>query len=275
MLDGKRLNLFEKLAYKILGLTDIENRTLRGAVEQFARSVQPGAKVLDAAAGLKPYQQYFAHCEYESCDFANCQEFYGNLDDGHRENLAARHTYVCPIDSIPVPDYSYDVVLCTQVLEHVPYPAAALRELHRVLRDSGRLFVTVPQGFGIHGEPYNFFYFTKYGLELILKDAGFEVLTVRERGGYFYYLYDRLANAIPRIVVDYKKHMSFMILVLSPIHIFLAYLLGPALLLLEPLDREKRFTLGYTSTALKKSGTSKSDQAPNTQAMRGEPVGRP
>lgn len=260
MLEGKRLNLFEKLAYKILSLTDIENRTLRESVRRFAQSVPPNAKVLDAAAGLKPYQTYFAHCDYESCDFPNCQDFYGNLDDGRRDNLAGRHTYICPIESIPVADGSYDAVLCTQVLEHVPHPLAALKELHRVLKDSGRLFVTVPQGYGVHGEPYNFFYFTKYGLELILTEAEFEVLNITERGGYFYYLYDRLANAIPRIVVGYKKHMSVMILALSPVHVFLAYLLGPALLLLEPLDREKRFTLGYTSTALKRSVTSISNQ---------------
>lgn len=275
MLDGKRLNPFEKLAYKLLSLTDIENRTLRAAVSKFAQSVPAKAKVLDVAAGLKPYQQYFSHCNYESCDFAEVQEFYGNLDDGRRDNLAGRHTYVCPIDRIPVPDGKYDAVLCTQVLEHVPYPAAALTEIHRVLADSGRLFVTVPQGFGIHGEPYNFFYFTKYGLELILKDAGFEVVNISERGGYFYYLYDRLANAIPRIVVGYKKHMSLMILALSPIHIFLAYLLGPALLLLEPLDKEKRFTMGYSSTALKHS--SGFDSSPNqiqTNSSEVIPAGR-
>ena len=166
--------------------------------------------------------------------------------------MAARHTYVCPIDDIPVEDGTYDFILCSQVLEHVPYPLAAVKELHRVLKSSGQLFVTVPQGYGIHGEPYNFFYFTRYGLELVLKDAGFEVIKVEERGGYFYYLYDRLANAIPRIVVGYKSRMSIMMLLLSPIHIFLAYLLGPALLLLEPLDKEKRFTMGYVSLARKK-----------------------
>jgi hypothetical protein len=42
-----------------------------------------------------------------------------------------------------------------------------------------------------------------------------------------------------------------MMLALSPVHIILAYILGPALLLLEPLDRERRFTMGYVSTALK------------------------
>lgn len=251
MLAGRKLNLLEKLAYRILSLTDIENKTLKQAVRQFAQTVPPTAKVLDVAAGLKPYQQFFEHCDYESSDFADCQEFYSNLDDGRRYDLASTHTYVCPIDSIPVPDNAFDAIICTQVLEHVPYPLVALKELHRVLRKSGQLLVTVPQGYGIHGEPYNFFYFTKYGLDLVLRDAGFEVLSVRERGGYFYYLYDRMSNAIPRIVVGHKKRMTLMMLLLSPVHILLAYVLGPALLLLEPLDREKRFTLGYVSIARK------------------------
>jgi SAM-dependent methyltransferase len=251
MLSGKKLNPLEKLAYHLLGLTDIENITLRNAVKAFAQSVPPGAKILDAGAGLKPYESLFDHCQYESCDFADCDEFYSNLDDGRRDNLVGRHTYVCPLDQIPVSDNSFDFIICTQVLEHVPYPSAVLKELYRVLKPMGKLFVTVPQGYGIHGEPYNFFYFTKYGLELVLREAEFEVLDIRERGGYFYYLFDRLANAIPRIVVGYKEKMFLMMMILSPIHIFLAYLFSPMLLLLEPLDREKRFTMGYVSTARK------------------------
>jgi len=251
MARGKKLNFIERLAYRLLRLTDIENITLRNAVRQFAETVPARAKLLDAGAGLKPYESLFGHCQYESCDFAECEEFYGNLDDGRRDDIAARHTYICTLEQIPVADDTYDIVICTEVLEHVPSPAAVLRELHRVLKPSGKLLITVPQGYGIHGEPYNFFYFTRYGLELVLKEAGFNVMMIRERGGYFYFLYDRLANAIPRIVVGYKHRMSLMMLLLSPIHIALAYLLGPALLLLEPLDREKRFTMGYVSVAQK------------------------
>jgi SAM-dependent methyltransferase len=251
MLEGKRLNLLERVAYRLLNLTDIENRTLRKAVKHFSESISSGSKILDAGAGLKPYQVFFQHCDYESCDFGSIGEFHGNIDDGNRDNLASRHTFICPIDHIPVADNTYDFVLCSQVLEHVPYPLAVVKELYRILKPAGQLLATVPQGYGIHGEPYNFFYFTKYGLDLVLRDAGFEVLKIEERGGYFYYLYDRLANAIPRIVVGYKDKMTLMMLALSPIHIFLAYILGPALLLLEPLDREKRFTMGYVSLSRK------------------------
>jgi ubiquinone/menaquinone biosynthesis C-methylase UbiE len=43
---------------------------------------------------------------------------------------------------LPFPDRSFDLVVCTEVLEHVEDPAGALRELRRVSR--GRLLVTVP-----------------------------------------------------------------------------------------------------------------------------------
>jgi SAM-dependent methyltransferase len=250
MLHGRKLNFFEKLSYRILSFNDIDNITLRRSIKAFAESIPAGAKVLDAGAGLKPYQTLFSHCEYESCDFAECEAFFSNLDDGTRDDLRSRHTYICPIDAIPVADDTYDFVLCSQVLEHVPYPQSVAKELYRILKPNGQLLVTVPQGYGIHGEPYNFFYFTRYGIDLILTEARFEVIRTEERGGYFRYLYDRLANAIPRIVVGYKK-MSLMMLILSPIHILLAYVFGPALLLLEPLDKEKRFTLGYISLATK------------------------
>ena len=56
-----------------------------------------------------------------------------NLEDGTRENIGGRHTYVCPIEKIPVADETFDFVLCTQVLEHVPDPLAAAIEMRRVL----------------------------------------------------------------------------------------------------------------------------------------------
>src|SRR5437762_2659378 len=45
-------------------------------------------------------------------------------------------------DAIPAPDAAFDCVLCTQVLQYVPDPAAAIREMRRVLRPGGVIFLS-------------------------------------------------------------------------------------------------------------------------------------
>ena len=48
------------------------------------------------------------------------------------------------IEAMPFTDGSFGTVLCTEVLEHVPDPAAAIREFRRVLRPGGVLIGSVP-----------------------------------------------------------------------------------------------------------------------------------
>lgn len=48
------------------------------------------------------------------------------------------------VTDMPFPDDSFDVVLCSHVLEHVPDDKRAMRELRRVLRPSGWALLTAP-----------------------------------------------------------------------------------------------------------------------------------
>ena len=49
-----------------------------------------------------------------------------------------------PVEAIPHPDASFDVVTCLDVIEHTPDDVRSLRELRRVTRPGGALVVTVP-----------------------------------------------------------------------------------------------------------------------------------
>lgn len=154
------------------------NRANRDAWVAAQAALTPaGARVLDVGAGVGPYRPLFAHCEYRAHDFA--QE---PATMGHYTPL----DYVSDIGSIPAPDDSFDVVLCTEVLEHVPEPIAAVRELARILRPGGRLLLSAPLGSILHQEPFHFYGgYTPHWYRRFLPEAGLVVQAVEANAGFF------------------------------------------------------------------------------------------
>jgi len=65
---------------------------------------------------------------------------------------------------------SYDVILCTGLLEHIPDPDRIVADMHRILRPGGRLIVSASAVFSFHECPNNFFHFTPFGFRLLFRD---------------------------------------------------------------------------------------------------------
>ena len=138
-------------------------------VAEQARRIPPGARVLDAGAGPGQYRQLFAHCDYKAQDFAR------------EPGTAGKYTpldYESDITAIPVPDASFDAVICTEVLEHVPDPVAALAEMARILKPGGRLLLTAPLASYLHQEPYHYYGgYTPYWYRKFLPERGRDLRT--------------------------------------------------------------------------------------------------
>ena len=64
---------------------------------------------------------------------------------------------------------SFDIIVATEVLEHVLNPFAAIEELYRILKFNGILLISVPFNFRIHGPLPDCWRFTEYGLSELLK----------------------------------------------------------------------------------------------------------
>ena len=93
------------------------------------------------------------------------------------------------------PSGSYDTVLLTHVLEHVPRPDQALRECHRILSPDGILIGSTPHLSRLHGEPHDYFRFTKYGLAYLVGDvAGFNEWGIVPAGGVLAFLGHQFAT---------------------------------------------------------------------------------
>ena len=82
---------------------------------------------------------------------------------------------------MPFSDGSMDVVLITQVLEHIPDPIAVIGEIRRILKPGGTLLLSVPSIFPQHGSPGDYWRYMPQGLQWILRD--FHHVTVRGEAG--------------------------------------------------------------------------------------------
>lgn len=218
-------------------------------VAGLAAGVPAGARVLDVGAGRCAYRRLFAHCEYYAQDFCRYRGRPG--DNGAGDDWTyGPIDFVSDITAIPVADASFDVVLCTEVLEHVPEPLAALAELNRVLRPGGRLFLSAPLGAGLHQQPYHFYGgYTPHFYRRFLPACGFAVESLTPNGGFYRHLLQELHRAAG--LIQRQRRYSW----LHPAYWLLR--LGFARALprwLARLDDEhpiEDFTVGYHLTARK------------------------
>ena len=124
----------------LIAKLDPERYSIAEFMEYASKEITKTDRVLDAGAGSAPYKKYFIHANYESTDF----------EDIFDKKSKDMHNFICSLDNIPKPNNSYDVIINTQVLEHVPEPLKVITEFYRVLKPNGKLFLTAPQGWGIH-----------------------------------------------------------------------------------------------------------------------------
>jgi len=137
--------------------------------EEAAR-LPPGARVLDVGCGAKPYYPFFADgaATYVGVDIV--------------ENPLADLTGA--VESLPVADASFDVVLCNQLLEHANDPALAVRELRRVTAPGGRVLASTHGVQVYHPSPDDLWRWTHAGLERLFRDnADWTSIRVRPGAG--------------------------------------------------------------------------------------------
>jgi SAM-dependent methyltransferase len=159
-------------------------------------SLPPGGRILDAGAGQQPYRRHCAHLQYVSQDFGQYDP--AENPDGlqMREWHYGGLDHECDIASIPEPNGSFDVILCTEVFEHLPNPLAAVREFARLLRPGGQLLLTAPFTSLTHFAPHHYATgFNRFFYETHLPAHGFFIEEITPNGNYF----DVVAQEVRRV----------------------------------------------------------------------------
>lgn len=202
-------------------------------------------RVLDVGAGEAPWRELLpVGVEYVGVDV----DMSGDFGMRHQSGIIYYDGKKLPFD-----DGCFDHILCTEVLEHVPNPAAFLLDLNRVLRQGGSLILTVPWSARIHHLPNDYGRFTRFGLAALLEATGFSGVAIEERGNDITVIANKLIVLMIRLLRPRRLRDCLWVWVLAAMlaPVAVGFLVAAHVaLFLDAGSRED--PLGYGVTALKK-----------------------
>lgn len=224
-------------------MLDPDSFRIKRFVKSAIQATTAGDRILDAGAGECRNRELIENQTYIALDAACGDQSwnYSGLDA------------IANLEKVPFKPNSFDLVICTQVLEHVREPQIVLNEFFRITKEGGSICISAPQGWGVHQAPYDFFRYTHFGLRHLLEKAGFEMISITPSCGYYGYLANRL-TVLPKTLFWQIKR-SWLRLLLSPFEL-LSYgvfvLLLPIILnSIDFMDKNRNYTLNYFVLARK------------------------
>ena len=177
--------------------------------------------LLDFGCGAKPYQSLFTNVDkYTGIDIEN---------EGHDHQNEQIDVYYDG-EIIPFDNETFDAVLSSEVLEHVPNVDACLKEIGRVLKSHGKLLITVPFVWQEHELPFDFRRFSSTGIKKQLIDNGYTILFEEKTGHFLEVIMQLWMIYVRRLLFTNNKYVNLVInfVFISPVCItglFLSWLL--------------------------------------------------
>lgn len=157
--------------------------------EAYDRSIPEhvSGRLLDMGCGKAPlfgaYRQFAT--DVQCIDWGNSLHGSDHLDK------------VCDLTgTIPYPDGSFDTILLSDVLEHLPEPMNCWREMKRLLAPGGKVLLNVPFYYQVHEEPHDYYRYTEFALRRFAETSGFEVIRLQAIGGGVEVLADVVAKLL-------------------------------------------------------------------------------
>jgi SAM-dependent methyltransferase len=207
MINNKFLNL--KIAND-----NLESFVIRSEIFKAINNAIPhfSGSVLDSGCGSMPYKELIIKnkkvTNYIGLDINTGLDYGGKKPDFLWDGI-----------KMPFENNNFDVVVSTEVLEHIPDAVLYLGEVMRVLKPGGIFFFTVPFLMSLHEVPHDYYRYTPYSLERIFKNSGFEKIEIKAMGGYHAALAQMLGLWVNMYLWGKKK--KIMRVILKPIIKFL------------------------------------------------------
>ena len=158
--------------YAVWKFNWLANHKIVAALERVLAHAR--GELLDVGCGSKPFAPLFA---------GRVRRYWGTDLAGSRYLGEARPDAFATAEAQPFRDETFDTVLGLSMLTYLPEPLRMLTEARRVLKPGGALILEFTQMVPLHDEPHDYFRFTRYGAEWLLRQAGFEPVALVPVGG--------------------------------------------------------------------------------------------
>lgn len=162
-----------------------------------------GGTLLDLGCGVQPYRKY-----YES--------HFSKIITADVENRNGSTDVLLTSEILPFENIQFDVILFTEVIEHIPDPFIAIREISRILKQGGTLIITWPFNFPMHEVPNDHFRFTEFQMERLLNKNSIYIKKIIRRGNWWTVLH-LLLFQIGLNANEFFRRIPFVGILLKPL----------------------------------------------------------
>ena len=166
----------------MLTLNDYFNRHFVREFLERLRSKGRGS-LLDLGCGSMPYNHLYDRT-FSSVVSADIEVRHPEVDT------------IADVRHLPFSSETFDVVLFSEVLEHIDDDQRAISEISRVLRRDGHLILTVPFMYRMHETPHDYRRYTEFELDRLLMGSGLKTVLIRRRGGLHSLLLTIIGNLL-------------------------------------------------------------------------------
>jgi len=189
------LRLLDKLKGKLHKEIDNQFERDEWVISQI-NDLGNNSKILDAGCGSQRYRYLCDKLKYYAQDFGEVsideKKGFTGLTESYSYGELSYKGNIWDVDEV---DDFFDAILCTEVLEHIPYPENTLKEFSRLLKPGGTLILTFPSNCLRHMDPY--FYSSGYSdnyIKHMLDKYGFENLEIQVIGNYYQWMFVELVR---------------------------------------------------------------------------------
>lgn len=132
-------------------------------------------QIYDLGCGEMPYKEWLLNYadQYTGVDWGSS---FHNL----KADILADLNELLPIESEVA-----DTVMSLSVMEHLREPQMFLNEAYRILKPGGVMILQVPFMWWVHEAPYDFYRYTRYGLQYMFGKAGFAEVKICPTTGFW------------------------------------------------------------------------------------------